>query len=120
MAGCTVGWHSLTPPPAPPVFPFLPSWPGDGADEGSRESVDSKCRQLTATWVREKAPENPDIELCEFFEGHEKAGGEALLPPGVYTLHDIRYPPPPPLALAHTHTVCLILLMSCCCRHSCC
>uniref|UniRef100_A0A061RL20 DNA 5'-3' helicase n=1 Tax=Tetraselmis sp. GSL018 TaxID=582737 RepID=A0A061RL20_9CHLO len=60
------------------------------SEEGTRESVDSKCRQLTATWVRERATENPDIELCEFFEGHEKAGGEALLPPGVYTLHDIR------------------------------
>jgi len=60
------------------------------AEEGSRESVDSKCKQLTANFVREKAAENPDIELCEFFEGHEKAGGEALLPPGVYTLHDIR------------------------------
>lgn len=60
------------------------------AEEGSRESVDSKCRQLTASWVREKAVDNPDIELCDFFEGHERAGSEALLPPGVYTLHDIR------------------------------
>lgn len=33
---------------------------------------------------------NPDIELCEFFEGHEKAGTEAVLPPGVYTLADMR------------------------------
>ena len=30
------------------------------------------------------------MELCEFFEGHEKAGTEALLPPGVYTLADLR------------------------------
>lgn len=60
------------------------------AEEGSRESVDSKCRQMTASWVREKAVDSQDVELCEFFEGHERAGGEALLPPGVYTLHDIR------------------------------
>ncbi|KAG2438141.1 hypothetical protein HXX76_005750 [Chlamydomonas incerta] len=31
-----------------------------------------------------------DIELCEFYEGHERAGVEALLPPGVYTLADLR------------------------------
>jgi DNA excision repair protein ERCC-2 len=33
---------------------------------------------------------DPDIELCEFFEGHERAGTEAILPPGVYTLADLR------------------------------
>ncbi|KAG2489082.1 hypothetical protein HYH03_012516 [Edaphochlamys debaryana] len=31
-----------------------------------------------------------DIELCEFYEGHERAGAEALMPPGVYTLSDLR------------------------------
>jgi DNA excision repair protein ERCC-2 len=62
------------------------------ADEGSRESVDSKCRQLTASWVRERAgPSREDgPELCDFFEGHEKAGADALLPAGVYTLADLR------------------------------
>ncbi|KAK3282581.1 hypothetical protein CYMTET_9690 [Cymbomonas tetramitiformis] len=59
-------------------------------DEGSRESVDSKCRQLTATWVREKAMEGQDQELCSFYEEYEKKGAEAMLPPGVYTLHDLR------------------------------
>eukprot|EP00955_Chlamydomonas_euryale_P080485 363429-Chlamydomonas_euryale.AAC.3 len=52
------------------------------ADEGSRESVDAKCRQLTASWVRERAVSDGNIELCDFFEGHERAGSEALLPPG--------------------------------------
>ncbi|GLC50205.1 hypothetical protein PLESTB_000354000 [Pleodorina starrii] len=82
------------------------------AEEGSRESVDAGCRRLTATWVRERAAARggrgveaaieeggggggggsgvPDIELCEYFEGHERAGVEALLPPGVYTLSDLR------------------------------
>eukprot|EP00798_Chlamydomonas_sp_ICE-L_P026872 gene26872-4481_t len=89
-------------------------------EEGSRESVDAGCRRLTASWVRERAVERQqarqqqrqhgqvqqDMEagpsgggevqerdpsqLCEFFEGHEKAGAEALLPPGVYTLEDLR------------------------------
>lgn len=53
------------------------------AEEGSRESVDAGCRRLTASWVREAALKSPDIETCSFFEGHEKAGQEALLPPGM-------------------------------------
>ena len=44
------------------------------ADEGSRESVDAGCRNLTASWVREKASNDPVVELCDFFEGLEKAG----------------------------------------------
>ena len=31
-----------------------------------------------------------DLQLCSYFEGHDKAGAEALLPPGVYTLADLR------------------------------
>eukprot|EP00232_Nephroselmis_pyriformis_P011466 CAMPEP_0182884768 /NCGR_PEP_ID=MMETSP0034_2-20130328/19199_1 /TAXON_ID=156128 /ORGANISM="Nephroselmis pyriformis, Strain CCMP717" /LENGTH=743 /DNA_ID=CAMNT_0025017989 /DNA_START=145 /DNA_END=2373 /DNA_ORIENTATION=+ len=60
------------------------------AEEGSRESVDAKCRRLTASWVRERAVDNPDIETCSFYEQYESSGAEALLPPGVYTLHDLR------------------------------
>lgn len=44
-------------------------------DEGSRESVDSGCRRLTASWVRDRAQHDPDIETCEFFEGLEQACG---------------------------------------------
>lgn len=47
------------------------------ADEGSRESVDAKCRRLTATWVREKATSDPDIETCQFNEGLDNAGMQA-------------------------------------------
>ena len=66
------------------------------ADEGSRESVDARCRRLTATWVREKHMEavaqeqQPTTELCSFFEDYEKEGPDAVLPPGVYTLADLR------------------------------
>lgn len=60
------------------------------ADEATRESVDAKCRKLTAPWVRERAATVPDIELCGFYEDYEKAGADAVLPPGVYTLQDLR------------------------------
>jgi len=79
------------------------------AEEGSRENVDGRCRRLTASWIREKRMERqargggdaamvdadegdagggPDC--CDFFEGFEDAGEKAVLPPGVYTLHDLR------------------------------
>lgn len=45
-----------------------------GADEGSRESVDSGCRKLTASWVRDRAQQDGDIETCEFYEGLERVG----------------------------------------------
>lgn len=79
------------------------------ADEGSRESVDGRCRRLTASWVRERRLERQAREAgreneggveegenaggpscCEFFEDFESAGEKAVIPPGVYTLHDLR------------------------------
>lgn len=54
-----------------------------GSEEGSRESVDAGCRRLTASWVRERAARDPEVETCDFFEQHEAAGHEALLPPGM-------------------------------------
>ncbi|XP_010278066.1 PREDICTED: DNA repair helicase XPD isoform X2 [Nelumbo nucifera] len=56
----------------------------------SRDSVDAACRKLTASWVRAMAIENPNIPTCCFFENYEKAGSDAMLPPGVYTLQDLR------------------------------
>ncbi|CAO2829815.1 unnamed protein product [Amaranthus hypochondriacus] len=56
----------------------------------NRDSVDAGCRKLTASWVRALAMENPNVPTCSFFENYEKSGSEAILPPGVYTLHDLR------------------------------
>ncbi|KAL1547256.1 DNA helicase [Salvia divinorum] len=56
----------------------------------NRDSVDAACRKLTASWVRAVAIENPDIPKCDFFESYEKAASDAVLPPGVYTLQDLR------------------------------
>lgn len=52
----------------------------------NRDSVDAACRKLTASWVRALSVENPNVPTCSFFENYEKAGSEAVLPPGVYTL----------------------------------
>eukprot|EP00884_Botryococcus_braunii_P019385 jgi/Botrbrau1/612/Bobra.0161s0008.1 len=62
----------------------------DVEDEGSRESVDAKCRQRTASWVRERAGQDPSAGLCDWYETLERAGEDAILEPGVYTLQDLR------------------------------
>jgi len=59
-------------------------------DEGSRESVDAKCRKLTASWVRERHESDASVPSCSFFEEYERQGPEALLEAGVYTLADLR------------------------------
>lgn len=119
---CTCSQHARESAPATRALLFT--------DEATRESVDAKCRKLTAPWVRERAlaagggrqtgtqapastsagpsagpsaaaadgdsAEAPavrdieDVEVCGFFEGHSAAGNDAVLPPGVYTLHDLR------------------------------
>ncbi|KAL3717489.1 hypothetical protein ACJRO7_008991 [Eucalyptus globulus] len=56
----------------------------------NRDSVDAGCRKLTASWVRALAEKNPSVPTCEFFEDYERAGSGAVLPPGVYTLQDLR------------------------------
>ncbi|XP_050364028.1 general transcription and DNA repair factor IIH helicase subunit XPD [Argentina anserina] len=56
----------------------------------NRDSVDAACRKLTASWVRAAAVANPDVPQCEFFEQFDRAGEGTVLPPGVYTLQDLR------------------------------
>lgn len=56
----------------------------------NRDSVDAGCRKLTASWVRAMAAENPNVPTCQFFENYERAASAAVVPPGVYTLQDLR------------------------------
>ena len=42
--------------------------------DGEGSAVDSKCRGLTASWVRGKAKEDSSIELCDFFENYNRNG----------------------------------------------
>lgn len=61
------------------------------ADEASRENVDAACRRLTSSWVRERAQGGEEeVELCDFYEQYTAAGADAVPPPGVYTLADLR------------------------------
>ncbi|GJV88075.1 DNA repair helicase XPD [Tanacetum coccineum] len=56
----------------------------------NRDSVDAGCRKLTASWVRDMAVSDNSVKLCEFYEGFERSGSEAVLPPGVYTLQTLK------------------------------
>nr|XP_043637071.1 general transcription and DNA repair factor IIH helicase subunit XPD [Erigeron canadensis] len=56
----------------------------------NRDSVDAGCRKLTASWVRALAVEDPNVKTCDWFERYDKAGSDAVLAPGVYTLQDLR------------------------------
>lgn len=70
------------------------------SSEGDRDAVDSLCRNMTSSWVRQKAQAAPSalggdgsapVELCDFYEGMEREGGGAPdLPSGVYDLEDLR------------------------------
>ena len=53
-------------------------------------TVDAKCRSITASWVRQRREQESSIEVCEFFDGFDTHGSQNLLPPGVYTLDDLR------------------------------
>ncbi|KAF9159289.1 DNA-dependent ATPase of the nucleotide excision repair factor 4 complex [Actinomortierella ambigua] len=52
--------------------------------------VDARCRNLTASWVREKAQEGQDIELCSFYETLETKDASDWLEDAIYTLDDIK------------------------------
>lgn len=60
--------------------------------EGDREAVDTLCRNMTASWVRQRAQQRPNepVELCEFYEQYDRTGSDAVMPPGVYSLDDLK------------------------------
>lgn len=52
--------------------------------------VDARCRNLTASWVREAAAAGQDIETCSFYEELESLDLRETVPDAVYTLDDIK------------------------------
>lgn len=70
----------------------------------SREESDAACRALTASWVRESVMERDSVDpagsrgshhdgtdprLCQYYEGYQNEGADAIIPQGVYTLDDL-------------------------------
>ncbi|KAI8050413.1 hypothetical protein BDF22DRAFT_694763 [Syncephalis plumigaleata] len=58
--------------------------------------VDARCRDLTAPWVRERAKkasqegDGGQVDLCGFYESLESANKTSLMPPGIYTLDELK------------------------------
>ena len=58
--------------------------------EGDREAVDTACRNMTASWVRNRAKSGDGSALCGFYEAFDRDGTNAEIPNGVYTLDDLK------------------------------
>jgi DNA excision repair protein ERCC-2 len=59
-------------------------------EEGDRDTVDSMCRNMTASWVRQKAQREDSNALCQFYESFEREGNDADIPMGVYDLDQLK------------------------------
>ena len=53
--------------------------------ESDREAVDAACRSMTASWVLDRAKDQPgSIETCSYYDNFHAAGEATSLPSGVY------------------------------------
>jgi Rad3-related DNA helicase len=59
--------------------------------ESDREAVDAACRSMTASWVIEKATQQPgSIETCSYYDTFRDAGEATSLPSGIYDLEELK------------------------------
>lgn len=52
--------------------------------------VDARCRNLTASWIREAAQSGQDVETCNFYETLENNDVREMVEDAIYTLDDIK------------------------------
>ncbi|XP_046567122.1 LOW QUALITY PROTEIN: general transcription and DNA repair factor IIH helicase subunit XPD-like [Haliotis rubra] len=52
--------------------------------------VDGRCHNLTASFVRTRHKTDPTVPVCDFYESFDKHGRELPLPPGIYSLDDMK------------------------------
>lgn len=52
--------------------------------------MDGRCHSLTASHVRARHQNDPNAPVCNFFESFDMHGREFPLPPGIYTLDDLK------------------------------
>jgi len=61
------------------------------SQERKGKVVDARCRDMTSSWACEKGRQDPgSVELCDFHEELGKMEPGHLIPPGVWTLEDIK------------------------------
>ncbi|XP_014471542.1 PREDICTED: TFIIH basal transcription factor complex helicase XPD subunit [Dinoponera quadriceps] len=52
--------------------------------------VDGRCHSLTASYVRERHNHDESTPICNFYEGFDMEGREQIMPPGIYSLDDLK------------------------------
>ncbi|EFN86899.1 TFIIH basal transcription factor complex helicase subunit [Harpegnathos saltator] len=52
--------------------------------------VDGRCHSLTASYVRERHNHDESTPICNFYEGFDMEGREQIVPPGIYSLDDLK------------------------------
>lgn len=61
------------------------------AAEKDGRVVDAKCFSLTASFNRQKQDGVKDkTQVCSFFESYDAVGKETFLPPGIYSIDDLK------------------------------
>lgn len=52
--------------------------------------VDGRCHSLTASYVRTRHIDDENTPVCNFFEGFDMEGREQMMPPGIYSIDDLK------------------------------
>lgn len=52
--------------------------------------VDGRCHSLTASYVRARHNYDENTPVCNFFEGFDMEGRERMMPPGIYSIDDLK------------------------------
>lgn len=52
--------------------------------------VDSRCHSLTASYVRDRHNYDESTPICSFYEGFDMEGRTQIIPPGIYSLDDLK------------------------------
>ena len=59
--------------------------------ESDREAVDAACRSMTASWVLDRAAQQPgSVETCSYYDAFQAAGEATSLPSGIYDLEQLK------------------------------
>lgn len=52
--------------------------------------MDGRCHSLTASYVRERHNYDESTPICNFYEGFDMEGREQIVPPGIYSIDDLK------------------------------
>ncbi|XP_054000938.1 general transcription and DNA repair factor IIH helicase subunit XPD [Hylaeus anthracinus] len=52
--------------------------------------VDGRCHSLTASYIRERHNYDESTPICNFYEGFDMEGKEQMMPPGIYSIDDLK------------------------------